>query len=155
MIPIAWFQYCLVQNPDDGTENFIIYARKRDKVENVIDSTKHLTTVWSFPVEDNSYATKLSKYCNFLFFSEALDLIGVHLYIFQTFWPLLLYCILLYCIVLYCIWWGGPCCPMHCDLFKIYCAPLNLDITRTWICRLNFFQRPILNKYHGQYRLLD
>ena len=32
-----------------------------------------------------------------------------------------LYCIVLYCIVLY--WWGGHCCPMHCDLFKIYCAP--------------------------------
>ena len=32
---------------------------------------------------------------------------------------------------------------MHCDLFEIYCAPPNLDITRTWICRLNFAQRPI------------
>ena len=27
---------------------------------------------------------------------------------------------------------------MHCDLFKIYCAPPNLGITRTWICQLNF-----------------
>ena len=43
-------------------------------------------------------------------------------------------------IVLY--WRGGHCCPMHCDLFKIYCAPPNLGI-RTWICRLNFFQSPI------------
>ena len=24
--------------------------------------------------------------------------------------------------------WGGHCCPMHCDLFKIYCAPPNLGI---------------------------
>ena len=32
-------------------------------------------------------------------------------------------------IVLY--WWGGHCCPMHCDIFKIYCAPSNLGITRT------------------------
>ena len=38
------------------------------------------------------------------------------------------------CIVLY--WRGGHCCPMHCDLFNIFCAPLNLGITRTWICRL-------------------
>ena len=30
------------------------------------------------------------------------------------------------CIVLYL--WGGHCCPMHCDLFEIYCAPLNLGI---------------------------
>ena len=30
---------------------------------------------------------------------------------------------------------------MHCDFFKIYCAPSNLGITRTWICRLNFAQR--------------
>ena len=28
------------------------------------------------------------------------------------------------CIVLY--WRGGHCCRMHCDLFKIYCAPPNL-----------------------------
>ena len=27
--------------------------------------------------------------------------------------------------------------------FKIYSAPSNLGITRTWICRLNFVQRPI------------
>ena len=30
--------------------------------------------------------------------------------------------------------------------FKIYCAPLNLGITRTWICRLNFAHRPILSR---------
>ena len=46
-------------------------------------------------------------------------------------------------IVLY--WRGGPCCPMHFDLFKIYCALPNLGITRTWICRLNFAQRPIFS----------
>ena len=34
---------------------------------------------------------------------------------------------------------------MHCDLFKIYCAPPNLCITRTWIRRLNFAQRPIFS----------
>ena len=34
---------------------------------------------------------------------------------------------------------------MHCELFKIYCAPPNLDITWTWICRLNFAQRPIFS----------
>ena len=48
-----------------------------------------------------------------------------------------------YCIVLY--WRGGHCCPMHCDLFKIYCAPPNLGITRTLICRLNFAQRPVFS----------
>ena len=58
------------------------------------------------------------------------------------------FCIVLYCIVLYCIelyWRGGHCCPIHCDLFKIYCAPPNLGITWTWICRLNFAQRPIFS----------
>ena len=29
--------------------------------------------------------------------------------------------------------------------FKIYCVPPNLGITRTWICRLNFAQRPIVS----------
>ena len=33
--------------------------------------------------------------------------------------------------LLYCIDGGGHCCPMHCDLFEIYCAPPNLCITRT------------------------
>ena len=47
------------------------------------------------------------------------------------------------CIYILLHWWGGHCCPMHCDLFKIYCAPPNLGITRTLICRLNFAQRPI------------
>ena len=52
---------------------------------------------------------------------------------------------ILYCIVLYCIEGGGHCCPIHCDLFDIYCAPPNLCITRTWICRLNLTQRPIFS----------
>ena len=26
---------------------------------------------------------------------------------------------------------GGHCCLMHCDLFEIYCAPLNVGIIRT------------------------
>ena len=34
---------------------------------------------------------------------------------------------------------------MHCDVFKIYCAPANLGISRTSICRLNFAQRPIFS----------
>ena len=46
-----------------------------------------------------------------------------------------------YFIVLY--WRGGHCCSMHCNRFKIYCAPSNLGMTGTWICRLNFTQRPI------------
>ena len=49
------------------------------------------------------------------------------------------------CIILYSFWWGFHCCPIHCDLFKIYCAPPNLGIARTWICRLNFAQRPIFS----------
>ena len=47
------------------------------------------------------------------------------------------------CIVLF--WWGGRCCPMHCDIFMINCAPPNLGNTRKWICRLNFAQRPIFS----------
>ena len=42
--------------------------------------------------------------------------------------------------------WGGHCCPMHCDLFKIYCGYPNLGI-RTWICRLNFAERPIFSGF--------
>ena len=60
-------------------------------------------------------------------------------------------------IVLYCFWWGVHCCPMHCDLFKIYCAPPNLGITRTWICRLNFAQRPIFSglRFFNEPEILD
>ena len=47
-------------------------------------------------------------------------------------------------IVLYFIWWGGHCCPIHCDIFKIYCDPPNLGI-RTWICQLNLAQMPIFS----------
>ena len=50
-------------------------------------------------------------------------------------WPFLSWCIVLY-------WWAGDCCRMDCDL-KTYCAPPNLHITRTWICRLNVSQKPI------------
>ena len=53
---------------------------------------------------------------------------------------IVLCCIVLCCIVLY--WWSGHCCPMHCDLFEIYCASPNLGI-RTWICWVNLSQRPI------------
>ena len=41
-----------------------------------------------------------------------------------------------YCIVLY------GCSLLPNGLFKVYCVPPNLGITRTWICRLNFAQRP-------------
>ena len=58
-------------------------------------------------------------------------------------WNKIIVCILLYCTVIY--WRGDHCCPMHCDLFKIDCAPPNLVITETWICRLNFAQRPIFS----------
>ena len=44
----------------------------------------------------------------------------------------------------YLFWWGGHCCLMHCDLFKIYCAPPNFGI-RTWIYRLNLTHRPIFS----------
>ena len=44
-------------------------------------------------------------------------------------------------------WRGVNCCPMHCDLFKICCAPPNLGITRKWICRLNFAERPIFQAW--------
>ena len=44
-------------------------------------------------------------------------------------------------------WWGGHFCPMHCDPFKIYCAPPNLGITRRWIRRLNFAQRPFFQAW--------
>ena len=54
-----------------------------------------------------------------------------------------MYGVYYYSIVFY--WRGGHCCPTHCGFFKIYCAPPNLGITRTWICRLNFAQRPIFS----------
>ena len=50
-----------------------------------------------------------------------------------------------YIISIVLFWWGGHCCPMQCDLLKIYCAPPNLGIARTWICWLNFAQRPIFS----------
>ena len=40
---------------------------------------------------------------------------------------------------------GWSLLPNALQPFKIYCAPLNLSITRTWICRLNFTQRPIFS----------
>ena len=59
-----------------------------------------------------------------------------------------LYCIVLHCIVLYRIalyWRGGHCCPNPLRPFQIYCAPQNSGVTRTWICRLTFAQRPIFS----------
>ena len=50
----------------------------------------------------------------------------------------------LYCIVLCCVV-GVLIAAQALGPFKIYCAPPNLSITRTWICRLNFAQRPIFS----------
>ena len=49
---------------------------------------------------------------------------------------------------LYLFCWGGHCCPVHWDLFKTYCAspPPNLGI-KTWICRINFAQRPFFQAW--------
>ena len=49
--------------------------------------------------------------------------------------------LLFYCIVLM----GWSLLPNALRPFKIYCASPNLAITRTWICRLNFAQRPIFS----------
>ena len=49
----------------------------------------------------------------------------------------------LYCIVFVLLGWSLL--PNALRPFKIYCAPPNLGITRTWICRLNFAQRPIFS----------
>ena len=49
-------------------------------------------------------------------------------------------CIILYCIVLK----GCSMLPNALRPFQIYCAPPNLGI-RTWICRLNYAQRPIFS----------
>ena len=51
------------------------------------------------------------------------------------------YCIVLYYSLLY--WMGGHCHPMHWDLSDLLCSP-NLGI-RTWLCRLDFAQRPIFS----------
>ena len=50
-----------------------------------------------------------------------------------------------YTLLFYCIVFDGVVIAAQCTatFFKIYCAPPNLGITRTWICRLNFAQRPI------------
>ena len=67
-------------------------------------------------------------------------------YLYFNKFSLILRIMLRYCItVLY--WWGDHCWPMDCDVFKIYCAPPNLDITRTWVCRLNFAQRRIFSGF--------
>ena len=54
-----------------------------------------------------------------------------------------LYCIVLYCIVLRRL----SLLPNALRPFQIYCAPSNLGITRTWICRLNFAQRTIFQAW--------
>ena len=43
---------------------------------------------------------------------------------------------IMFCIVLY--WRGGNCCLNALRPFQIYCAPPNLGITMTWICRIKF-----------------
>ena len=46
---------------------------------------------------------------------------------------------------LYLFLMGWPLRPNELRPFKIYCAPPNLGITRTWICKLNYAQRPIFS----------
>ena len=44
--------------------------------------------------------------------------------------------------ILYMFWWGGHCCPMHCDpFFRFIVVPRILVLGR----RLNFAQRPIFS----------
>ena len=57
----------------------------------------------------------------------------------------------LYCIVLM----GSSFLPNALRPFQIYFAPLNLGITRTWICRWNFAQRPIFYGLKSQTRDLQ
>ena len=46
--------------------------------------------------------------------------------------------LLLLLLLLYCIERGDHCCPMHCDLFKIYRAPPNLGINQSpWLYEVN------------------
>ena len=43
---------------------------------------------------------------------------------------------------LYLFWWGGHWLFNALPSFKFYCASSNLGITKTWICQLNFAERP-------------
>ena len=54
------------------------------------------------------------------------------------------YCIVLYCIVLYCFV-GWSLLPNALRPFWNLLYSPNLGITRMWICRLNFAQRPIFS----------
>ena len=64
-----------------------------------------------------------------------------------------LYCIVLYCIVLKA--WSLLSTALR--PFQIYCAPPNLGITRTWICRINYAQRPIFSglRFFNEPEILD
>jgi hypothetical protein len=48
--------------------------------------------------------------------------------------------------IVFCICFDGVVIAAQCTAtFKIYCAPPNLGITKTWICRLNFAQMSIFS----------
>ena len=72
---------------------------------------------------------------------------NVRLHENETLTTLFLYCIVLYCILLCCID-DMVIAAQYTETFlrsTFYCAPPNLGITRTWICRLNFSQNPIFS----------
>ena len=52
---------------------------------------------------------------------KTIDSIYIYIYIYIYIFILYLYCIVLF-------WKGGHCCPMHCDLFKIYLNAWTLDL---------------------------
>ena len=51
------------------------------------------------------------------------------------------------CIVFVFVSMGWSLLPNALRPFRIYCAPPNLGITRTWICGLNFAQKPIFQAW--------
>ena len=97
---------------------------------------KWVTRLWTKALDSWAYA--VSCICYYMWITIYFSYLQKKLYWKQI--NTIVLCIannnVLYCSVLY--WWGGHCCPMHCDRFEIYCAPPNLGITRTWIRRLNF-----------------
>ena len=95
----------------------------------------------------NQKSVNLRKFLGLLCAHVAIFIVHTHSRLF--YWQELCECrkafIMLY---LYLFWWGGHCCPVHCDLFQIYCAPPNLGIARTWMWRLKFAHRPIFSAWN-------
>ena len=60
-------------------------------------------------------------------------------------WKILPYIWLMSFVLYYTVLKGWSLLPNALRPFQIYCALPNLGITRTWICRLNFAQRPIFS----------